>query len=78
MPHTYPACRNNLCGSGDHKCPTPQACQVAEDDEDAPRVLRLLTAWRSLTPAGRFWLGYFGGMASFFAVLVGVHVAARF
>ena len=71
-----PSCRNDLCSQGDHRCPTPQACQVPEDD-DAPRAVSLLAAWRALTPAGRFWLGYIGGIASFFALLVGVHVAAR-
>ena len=77
MPKTLPACRNDLCGQGTRKCPTPQACVVPEDDA-APALVLLLRRWRSLTPAGRFWLGYFGGIGTFAAVLLGVHVATRF
>jgi hypothetical protein len=50
-----PACRNDLCSQGHHRCPTPMACHVPDPADDAPGALR----W--LTPA-RFWAGYVAGL----------------
>lgn len=40
---TWMACANGPCKQGRKICPTPEACQLAEQDGPAPRVL--------------FWLG---------------------
>lgn len=73
--HNQAQCVTGVCRQGRGLCPTPQACQVPEPDT-WPRVPRI--TWRGLTPAGRFWLGYLCGMNTLAAVLLGVHLFARF
>ena len=67
---TFPACRNDLCNQGRAMCPTPQACQVAESDDEAGDAAPL--PWLTLR---RFWIGYAIGVAS---GLLGPHLWARF
>jgi len=78
MPNTFPACCGN-CNQGDRICTTPEACQLPEPGVFHRNPLQaVVNGWHLLTPAGRFWIGYFGGMGAFAAVLLGVHIFARF
>lgn len=60
------ACTANACGSGDKRCPCPEACELPENSL-AGRVMDLLDR----VPMRHFWLGY---AAFLLACAAGLHL----